>query len=125
MNVNTYVWGPLFILGIISLSEVFESATALYIEHGLSNLIIPAYIYGIYKTWESAVFEQESIDWWIFWGWLFVSIYTFSKFQGTAVVCMRYLNGYPYLDDGLKPSIAYLLNWTEHGPLAKETDEWY
>ena len=48
MFVNAALWGPMFIFGILSLSDLIQPITALYIEHAISNLYIPAYLYGAY-----------------------------------------------------------------------------
>ena len=63
MMVNTAVWGPMFLLGLFSLSEFVESITAGFIEHVLSNLFIPAYLYGAYAFYEMAVFEETWQGW--------------------------------------------------------------
>ena len=61
MYANVALWGPMFILGIVSLSEFVEPYTSIYIKHVLSNLYIPIYIYAGYQMFDSAVFEG---GWW-------------------------------------------------------------
>ena len=63
MYVNAAVWGSMFILGIFALSDAFRNVTALHIEHMLSNLMWPAYLYGIYQMYDSAVGSDGSSEW--------------------------------------------------------------
>ena len=63
MFVNTALWGPMFIFGILSLSDLIQPITALYIEHVISNLYIPAYLYGAYSFYERAVYKETWQGW--------------------------------------------------------------
>ena len=38
MKANMLAWGPMFLFGLLSLSEIAMPLTSFYIEHGLSNL---------------------------------------------------------------------------------------
>ena len=58
-NINTVVWGPMFALGVLSLSDLIPAAASLYIEHMISNLLIPAYLYSSYLIYEVAIFEGD------------------------------------------------------------------
>ena len=55
MYIYSAVWGPTFILGIFALSDALRDITALHIEHMLSNLMIPAHLYGTYQLYNVAV----------------------------------------------------------------------
>ena len=48
MIANSAVWGPMFIFGVFSLSDLLTPVTSLYIEHMLSNMMIPAALFGAY-----------------------------------------------------------------------------
>ena len=48
MIAHSAVWAPMFLFGALALSEVLSPIGALYIEHALSNMMIPAYLYGAY-----------------------------------------------------------------------------
>lgn len=48
----------MLILGLSSLyKDLFKPATSFYIEHVLSNLMIPVNIYGVYVIFEAADFD--------------------------------------------------------------------
>ena len=59
MLVNAAAFGSTFLLGIVSLSEVLETASSMSIQHGLSNLMIPAYVFAGYKFFEIAVAKES------------------------------------------------------------------
>ena len=42
------MWGPLFFMGLFSLSGAFTKETAFFIEHFLSNFQIPVYLYTLW-----------------------------------------------------------------------------
>lgn len=73
---NAAAWGPMFLLGLTSLSEIFEGSASFYIEHGLSNLMMPAYLWGVYALWEAYVADMTWRSGGIFCGYLLVSIIT-------------------------------------------------
>ena len=58
-SINTIVWGPMFALGVLSLSDLIPAGASLYIEHMISNLQIPAYLYSSYLMYEVAIFEGD------------------------------------------------------------------
>ena len=74
---NSAVWGPMFGFGILSLSDLFQPVTSLYIEHGISNLVIPAYLYGAYLFYEVAVYEESGTSWAEFGIWILINIYSY------------------------------------------------
>ena len=66
------VWGPFVLLGVMSLwSEDNGAISALWIEHGISNLMIPAYLYAGYELYTN--FEQATVA-----GYAAASLVTFS-----------------------------------------------
>ena len=115
MFVNTTIWGPMFILGILSLSDYFKPATALYIQYVLSNLYIPAYLYGTFKMWESAVWE-ETWNGFLKWGlYLFVNLITLLiQIIGAKSAQYWLLEDLEYTDTMFVPSLFYTLGSNEH-----------
>ena len=77
--INSGIWGPMFFFGILSLSDMMNTSTSIYIEHVLSNAIIPAYLYELYLLFEVAVYDES--DGWAMWGksflWLVISFFMF------------------------------------------------
>jgi len=71
---HSLVWGPMFILGILGLSEVLEVANSRLIEHWVSNLHIPMYIYGTVKLLTVATDSGAAYDWIIFGVYVLLSI---------------------------------------------------
>ena len=51
-------WGSTFALTLPGLSEVLMPVSAFWIEHGLSNLMIPAYLRCLYLMLEVAIHEE-------------------------------------------------------------------
>ena len=47
-QVHIVTWAPVVLLGWISLSNGLRGLTAIFIEHILSNAMLPAYIYSLY-----------------------------------------------------------------------------
>ena len=114
---NSAIWGPMFGFGILSLSDLITPITSLYIEHGISNLVIPAYLYGAYLFYEVAVYEESGTSWAEFGSWILISIYTyiFQRISGSSA--QYYLRpNEEYADSELRPSLFYLLGWAEHEP---------
>ena len=66
MLVYAGVWGPIFLLGIFSLSDFLKSVTSFFIEHWLSNLMLPAYLYGLYLFFEFATISGGKDIWYDF-----------------------------------------------------------
>ena len=62
------VWGPMFLLGVFALSEFQRLATSRLIEHWVSNLMIPMYLYSLYLLLSVAVHTGD----WLDYGLLFV-----------------------------------------------------
>ena len=56
----------MFFFGILSLSDLMDTSTSIYIEHVLSNAIIPAYLYELYLLFEVAIYAES--DGWALWG---------------------------------------------------------
>lgn len=85
------LWGPMFLLGLISLSEFMETYTYLYIKHMISNFYIPIYAYGMYQVFDAAVFEggwqgvTKVILFWV------SSTFTFSNQDSSGALTMGYL----------------------------------
>ena len=50
-------WGSTFVFTLPGLSEVLMPVSAFWIEHGLSNLMIPAYLRCSYLMLEVAILE--------------------------------------------------------------------
>ena len=109
------VWGPMFLLGLFSLSDLMMVPTALYIEHMLSNLYIPAFIYGFYHMFALLVDRGDKIDKWGLAGYLFVA-FTLGGVQfSLGTEAMDHLNpNLPYRDYVLAPSIFYIFGWITH-----------
>ena len=63
---HSLVWGPMFILGLLGLSEVLGDVNSRLIEHWVSNLHIPMYIYGTVKLLTVAIDTSAAYDWIIF-----------------------------------------------------------
>lgn len=115
---NIVVWGPMFLLGIFSLSDLLRPVTALYIQHGISNLHSPAYLFGAYKLFELAVSTGELKDTLVLTGFLIESLIAHELQRVRGAYAMYYLidGDSEYADDELFPSIFYLLGWVEHVP---------
>ena len=115
MYVNAAVWGPTFILGIFALSDVLKNITALHIEHMLSNLMWPAYIYSIYQMYNTAVGSEGWSEWIKLLVLFIISSITESAFYSSGTRAMYFLReNYKYADTNLYPSLFYILNWIEH-----------
>lgn len=63
--INAGIWGPMFFFGILSLSDKMNPSTSIYIEHVLSNAMIPAYLYELYLLFEVAVYDEG--EGWAMW----------------------------------------------------------
>merc|ERR1711953_1199633 len=86
------VWGPLFVLGLIALSEILEPVMGLYIQHILSNLQIPAYLFATFKLYEVAMFQDSLTNWRLFTGASIINLITFSmQFYGFGTTAQYYL----------------------------------
>ena len=76
---SVVTWGSTFVFVLPGLSEVLMPVSAFWIEHGLSNLMIPAYLRCIYLMLEVAILEEVAEHWWKFLGFIimewFVYIY--------------------------------------------------
>ena len=121
--INGIVWGPSFILGIISLSYVLYGVTNFYIEHILSNLYIAAYLYVIYKLFYVAMYMDTTRAWRTFWVVFTSNIITFAmQWSGFGTAAIRYLkqDDYENADNLLLPSIFYLLRWYTHIPACEK-----
>ena len=55
---SVVTWGSTFVLTLPGLSEVLMPVSAFWIEHGLSNLMIPAYLRCLYLMLEVAILEE-------------------------------------------------------------------
>ena len=55
---SAVTWGSTFVLTLPGLSEVLMPVSAFWIEHGLSNLMIPAYLRCLYLMLEVAILEE-------------------------------------------------------------------
>ena len=89
----------------------------LYIQHILSNLMIPAYLFATFKLYEVAMFEDSNTNWRLFFGASIVNLITFSmQFYGFGTPAQYQLVDSDYADDWLYPSIYYGLNWYGHIP---------
>ena len=114
-------WGLTFIIGLVNLSEVLMPVGAFWIEHVLSNLMLPAYWRSFYLLFKLAVLEQDQEYWWKLLGWLFIEwiIYVFQVDYGTQA--MNYLKyNDKYYNKVLRPSLFYILKWIEHTPRSDE-----
>jgi hypothetical protein len=60
MYVFAAVWGPMTLIGLFNLSEIFKGVGSLYIEHVISNMIVPASIFGDILLYQVAVFTDEA-----------------------------------------------------------------
>ena len=115
MYVNAAVWGPMFILGIFALSDAFRNVTALHIEHMLSNLMWPAYLYGVYQMYDTAVGSDGSSEWIKLIVFMITCLITEQRFQNNGTNAMYFLrSNHKYADNRLYPSLFYILNWIEH-----------
>ena len=118
---NTVLWGPMFLFGILSLSDLIQPITGLYIRHVLSNFYIPAYLYGTYLFYEVAVYAETTEGWAMLAMWIIVSFNTWLRQLNNGVRAQYFL--YPSdveADRSLWPSLFYLLNWIEHTPKDEE-----
>ena len=52
---NTVVYGPLFLLGMLSLSDFAHPASSRLIEHWVSNLMFPIYLYSAYLLYDEEI----------------------------------------------------------------------
>ena len=118
------VWGPMFLMGLLSLSDVLNPVTSVYIEHGLSNLMIPASIYSAYLLYQVAADgpADDSDPQWPGWAKLGTYIIVQGALLGVQVThgasAMYYLNEgrSKWADSLLLPSFVYALKWREHNP---------
>ena len=116
MFFNASAFGSTFILGIVSLSEIFETASSLSIEHGLSNLMIPATVYGIYQIFEVAVAFESWQAFATLFAYSMYSLWALGTLMTEGTRAMYFLSNYQLKNDDwtLYPSIFYLLGWAEH-----------
>ena len=108
----------MFLFGILSLSDLIQPITSLYIEHAISNLIIPAYIYGAYLFYEVAIYDESWESWAEFGIWCLFSLYGYliQRFVGIEAQYFLRMPSEDYEDGALRPSIFYWLGWAEHEP---------
>ena len=116
MIANASVWGPMFLFGAISLSEFIQPITAFYIEHGLSNLQIPAYLAGTYYLFGVASFSELWEDWLVLASFCITSFTTYKIQINWGTDAMNFLKLSEYQDPRLLPSLFYILRWIEHEP---------
>ena len=115
MILNAAVWGPMFLFGILSLSDLIRPITSLYIEHAISNLSIPAYLYGAYLFYEVAVYDESWESWVEFGIWCLTSLYAYLAQRYIGIEAQYFLRPSDlYEDSALRPSLFYLLGWVEH-----------
>mmetsp|Transcript_636 Transcript_636/g.861 ORF Transcript_636/g.861 Transcript_636/m.861 type:complete len:133 (-) Transcript_636:56-454(-) len=127
MYANTTVWGPMFLMGLFGLSEKFRGQNALYIEHVISNAMIPALLYAEYMILAAAIDTGKWTDY-LKLG-LFslynLTIYGIMLIDGQAAIYYLYDFESEWADTELIPSLFYLLGWTEHTPRYPTEDDFY
>ena len=117
MFVNTALWGPMFIFGVLSLSDLIRPITSLYIEHVISNLYLPAYLYGAYSFYERAVYKETWQGWAALALYSVMSLITYYIQRLGGTKAQYFLHESPeYNDSVLRPSLFYLLRWADHEP---------
>jgi len=116
MMTSAAVWGPMFLMGIFALSDMFRVPASRYIEHGLSNLMVPAAAYSGYLLLSVAVDSGWVSEYLKFAGAMATFVLTIGEQRLYGTRAMYYLiDGLsPHADEYLTPSIFYLLNWSEH-----------
>ena len=121
------VWGPMFLLGILSLSNLVRRVTSLYIEHMLSNLMIPMFLYSGYLLYSVGVQTGEQADYLKLGAWLVVSMISFGTQTAYGTDAQYFLvdGKSKWADYSLVPSIFYLLNWVEHTERIYPSDSSY
>jgi len=113
---NAFVWGPMFLLGMLSLSDLMRTVTSLYIEHLISNLQFPIYVYSMFLLSGVAI---QTDDWY---QWMLAGLYSIFTIVSFGIQVYNGANAMYYLIDGkskhadssLSPSLFYLLGWQEH-----------
>ena len=123
MFVNMVLWLPMFLFGLLSLSDLIPGITSLYIEHVISNFYIPAYFYGAYALYERAVY----IETWQGWAGLalyaFMSLISYLIHRFSGIRAQYFLRESPdYNDSVLRPSLFYFLKWSDHEPREEFVD---
>ena len=102
---------------MVNLSEILQPVGAFWIEHVLSNLMIPAYLRNTYLLLEVAMVEGTQSNWWKLLGWLFWTWIIYSAQVSTGTRAMNYLMyNDEYYNERLRPSLFYFLKWIEHTP---------
>ena len=111
------VWGPIFLFGMLSLSDLIGSVTNFFVEHWLSNLMPPAYLYAAYLIFEFSVIAGWKNNWKLLSGSLAGSFFFWYLQAGFGTSAMYYLKyNSKENDTGLFPSLFYLLKWISHTP---------
>lgn len=60
---HSIVWGPMFLLGLLGLSDVLRLTNSRLIEHYISNLHIPMYLVGTVLLLTVAADSSYWLDW--------------------------------------------------------------
>ena len=111
------VWGPIFLFGMFSLSDLIGSVTNFFVEHWLSNLMLPAYLYAAYLIFEFSVITGWKKNWTLFSGFLAGSTFFWLLQVSYGTYAMYYLKyNSKENDTELWPSLFYLLKWISHTP---------
>ena len=113
---SMFTWGPMFLLGVVALSDGLGLATARLIEHWVSNLMHPMYLYSFYLLFGVGVQTGDWKQYGILVLWLIVSLSAIDAQVTNGAGAMKFLyGGYSKYDDlYLRPSIFYMLGWIEH-----------
>ena len=111
------VWSPIFVFGMFSLFNLIGSVTNFFVEHWLSNLMLPAYLLADFLIFHFSVRTGWSKNWTLFGGFLSGSTFFWLlqvKFGTNAMYFLKYNS--KENDKKLWPSLLYLLKWISHTP---------
>eukprot|EP00354_Favella_ehrenbergii_P003613 CAMPEP_0170472914 /NCGR_PEP_ID=MMETSP0123-20130129/14889_1 /TAXON_ID=182087 /ORGANISM="Favella ehrenbergii, Strain Fehren 1" /LENGTH=215 /DNA_ID=CAMNT_0010741549 /DNA_START=514 /DNA_END=1161 /DNA_ORIENTATION=+ len=116
MTANAFVWGPMFLMGLFALSDLLRQTTARYIQHMLSNWMLPATLYSYYLLLDVSIDTGKAAEYFKFAGFFLVSFISVAGFYTEGTNAMYFLldGKSKYADPELVPSLFYLLNWSEH-----------
>lgn len=61
MYMTSAIWGPMLFFSFFAMSDALQYTTSIYIEHGLANGYIFAYLYGAWLLLEVAIHSSNKL----------------------------------------------------------------
>ena len=128
LNVVTY--GPMFLSGLVALSDILPDAAAIWIEYGLSNAYIPVALYSVWQlvgVVTDGTSTELNNDIAVLAGYALFQLAMTGLVMDDGMMAAYYLNGGEshWAERYLYPQIFYWLKWVERRPRNPDDDYYY